>query len=488
MHNRAVSLQQFSQLHLILLGFAVLWGLAIGFIGLAADEAYYWTWSKNLQWGYYDHAPMIAWWIRLGTSIFGDTNFGVRALGPLAMMASAMALWRTVDLLTDRTKANICALVFCSIPMVWGNAVIVTPDTPAMLFWALSLWAVAERLASGNRNWWLLVGLFAGFGLLSKYSILFLGAGLFLCIVTSKDLRRDIFSWQLWLGGVIALLLFAPVVQWNASYDWISFSKQFGRIGETKNYDPRYLPELIGAVFFLFFPGTVIFAVIGIFHFWKSKSKELSVSAHLAVMTSLPFILYLIWHAQFARVQGNWPAPLCFAMVLALANILTVPNYKKFVNGLAPVGMAIMVLVFIYAGSPVGFIQGNADKTNQMRGWDEFGAKVLNVALSQNTKWIATNSYTLTASLRWALRNQPKAIPVVQLTERSRYTFEAQPEANLLKEPAIFIANSLADHSFLTDRFSKTTPIPPVKRGIDGQAEAYQLILISDPISEVLSP
>ena len=44
-------------------------------LGLAEDEAYYWCWSQHLATGYFDHPPMIAYFIALGTSIFGDTEF-----------------------------------------------------------------------------------------------------------------------------------------------------------------------------------------------------------------------------------------------------------------------------------------------------------------------------------------------------------------------------------------------------------------------------
>ena len=47
-------------------------------LDLRTDEAYYWTWSKESVLSFLDHPPMIAWFIRFGTAIFGDTNFGVR--------------------------------------------------------------------------------------------------------------------------------------------------------------------------------------------------------------------------------------------------------------------------------------------------------------------------------------------------------------------------------------------------------------------------
>ena len=59
---------------------------------LRTDEAYYWTWSKEATLSFLDHPPMIAWFIRFGTAIFGDTSFGVRFAGLLALPISHLLL------------------------------------------------------------------------------------------------------------------------------------------------------------------------------------------------------------------------------------------------------------------------------------------------------------------------------------------------------------------------------------------------------------
>ena len=63
-----------------------------GVIDLRTDEAYYWTWSKESVLSFLDHPPMIAWFIRFGTAIFGDTNLGVRFAGIVAMLVTQLLL------------------------------------------------------------------------------------------------------------------------------------------------------------------------------------------------------------------------------------------------------------------------------------------------------------------------------------------------------------------------------------------------------------
>ena len=67
-------------------------GTYASLIDLRTDEAYYWTWSKENVLSFLDHPPMIAWFIRFGTAIFGDTHVGVRFAGILAMLVTQLLL------------------------------------------------------------------------------------------------------------------------------------------------------------------------------------------------------------------------------------------------------------------------------------------------------------------------------------------------------------------------------------------------------------
>src|ERR1700731_462333 len=67
-------------------------GVYAGLTDLRTDEAYYWTWSKENPLSFLDHPPMVAWFIRFGTAIFGGTNFGVRFAGLLAIGATQLLL------------------------------------------------------------------------------------------------------------------------------------------------------------------------------------------------------------------------------------------------------------------------------------------------------------------------------------------------------------------------------------------------------------
>src|SRR5882757_6804862 len=101
-----------------------------GVIELRTDEAYYWTWSKENVLSFLDHPPMIAWFIHFGTAIFGDTNFGVRFAGLLAMLVTQLLLADIVRRVTHDFRAALLAVLMSEAAIYYGLLMAkVSPDT-----------------------------------------------------------------------------------------------------------------------------------------------------------------------------------------------------------------------------------------------------------------------------------------------------------------------------------------------------------------------
>ncbi|NQU28437.1 MAG: glycosyltransferase family 39 protein, partial [Candidatus Marinimicrobia bacterium] len=213
---------------IIIIILTVFKGLFSAPLYLLDDEAYYWVWSKNLSLSYFDHPPMIALLIRLSTILFGESAFGIRALGAIL---TSVSIWLGLDLIyriyQDR-KALWHGLVLYSLAIPFFAAgTIITPDTPMMFFITLALWAFYRAVfESENRYWWI-SGIAFGLALLSKYTaILWLGS-VFLVLVIDPRLRSHLRQPVPWLAGLLAVALFLPVLYWNAAHDWVSFKFQF---------------------------------------------------------------------------------------------------------------------------------------------------------------------------------------------------------------------------------------------------------------------
>src|SRR6201995_2160967 len=91
-----------------------------GLIDLRTDEAYYWTWSKENVLSFLDHPPMVAWFVRFGTAIFGDTNFGARFAGLVAMLAAQLLLADLVWRVTRDLRVALVAVLMMEASLYYG--------------------------------------------------------------------------------------------------------------------------------------------------------------------------------------------------------------------------------------------------------------------------------------------------------------------------------------------------------------------------------
>jgi 4-amino-4-deoxy-L-arabinose transferase-like glycosyltransferase len=204
-------------------------------------------------------------------------------------------------------------------PLLAVGGVIITPDTPSVLFWGLTVWALAELHRSQDAHWWLAVGLFSGLGLLSKYTNLFVGVGIAFWIALVPANWRWLRSWQLWAGGALACALALPVIFWNVEHDWASFDKQFGRVARGVDTTLSYLVEFAGAYLGLASPLIAILAAWGLWIVLRMAVAERDQARVILAVTIAPLVAYVLLHAVHARVQPNWVAPLYPALAICAA-------------------------------------------------------------------------------------------------------------------------------------------------------------------------
>ena len=271
--------------------------------GLADDEAYYRMWSLAPSLSYLDHPPMVAWFIASGRWLAGDTPLGIRLAAPVALLIGTVALWRTAALLYGGRIAERAVLFLLAMPLLAVGGVIITPDLPSVLFSGLVLWTLAELDHSGSANWLLASGLFAGLGLLSKYTNLFIGATILIWLLAVPNNRKWFGAPQLWIGGAIALLLAIPIVIWNSQHQWASFSKQFGRVARSSG-GGRYGFEMIGGFVALASPIIAVLAIAGLARILREAYLRRDAANVLIAGAILPMFAYFLVHTIHDRVQA----------------------------------------------------------------------------------------------------------------------------------------------------------------------------------------
>lgn len=456
--------------------------------GLTDDEAYYRLWALAPALSYYDHPPMVAWLIAAGRWTFGDNPLGIRLAATLTSLIGPFVLWRTAAILFGRQIAERATWIALAMPLLAVGGVIITPDTPSAFFWGLSGWALAELYISRNANWWLAVGVLAGLGLLSKYTNLFVGAGIALWIALLPANWRQLKCWQLWLGGALAFVLALPVLIWNFEHEWASFAKQFGRVVPHEAATSRFLLEFAGAYLGLASP---FIAGLSLWGLWITlRTAVVSRSQPHLILAALivPLLGYLLVHAVHERAQPNWAAPLYPALAICAALALSdssVGRARHLYRAALAVGFALCALLYVHAVYPIVRGPGIGDPTSQMRGWSQFAKDVERAREANGAKWIATSSYATTGQLAFQLKSGP---PVMQLTERIRYLHLPPANDAVTRSPALFVdlARSGLPATF-PQRFRSVVPLGTLSRTYRGTVMAtYVVYLLADPIGPVL--
>jgi dolichol-phosphate mannosyltransferase len=228
----------------------------LGSVELLPEEAYYWNYSRHLDIGYLDHPPMVAWLIRLGTAVFGQSQFGVRVGALGCGMIASLFTYRLTRNLFNEASALRGLLLAQTLPFFFLSGLLITPDAPLTAAWAASLYYLERALLAGRRGSWWLAGVALGFGAISKYSIGLLVPVTLAFMLWDAEARRWWRRWEPYGAALLAAAIFSPVILWNAEHGWASFAFQTSRrIAEASRFA---LHKLVASALVLITPTGVL--------------------------------------------------------------------------------------------------------------------------------------------------------------------------------------------------------------------------------------
>jgi 4-amino-4-deoxy-L-arabinose transferase-like glycosyltransferase len=451
--------------------------IAAAAIPLTEDEAYYRLWAEAPRLGYYDHPPMVAWWIWAGVRIAGDTALGVRLLPALGSLGSTLLVFDLGRRAAGARTGLLAALLYNATLTVGAGAVLAVPDVPASLFWALTLWTMV--LTAETPLFWLGAGAAAGLACLSKYSALFLAPGVVLWLALTPNGRRTLITPWPWLAAILAVAIFALNVAWNAQHHWLTFARQFGRV-EASRLAPRYLGEFLAGQFLLLNPAVAVLAGVGAVRAWRTKDR----TGLMALLTSLPFLAYLIVHSLHDRVQAHWPVPLyAAAALLAALAVEGASGWRRVLAWIAPAGLALSALLLGAAALPKSPLP-KGDPADVLRGWPDMARKVQGLAADDQAAWVGTLSYGVYGLLQ---AQRALSLPAVQLNERDRYADLPPSRADLSRPGLVVDLERRLDPAKLAACFATVGPPTPIARGAGRTADSrYLAVPVSGPRRNLL--
>ncbi|QUS42316.1 glycosyltransferase family 39 protein [Tardiphaga alba] len=421
-----------------------------GIFELRTDEAYYWTWSQENVLSFLDHPPMIAWFVRFGTAIFGDTAFGVRFAGIVAMAVMQLLLVDIVRRVTQDLRAMVVTALMTEAALYYGLLMAkVAPDVAMIPFAVAMLWSMVRVAETNDGRWWLATGLFGGLAMLAKLTALMFVPGILVFMLVPAWRLRWLTSPYPWLATLIAIIVSSPVLIWNEAHDWASFRFQFVRVTAAHDWSLRTFGEFFGLQFvqvgFVLLPLIVSACAVTAWRGWRRQDP---IALLFSSSVLVPF-LYFVWTSLSLRVGDTWPMFLWPAAIAGAAiNMVELPGegwsngtiriYWRSVQASIAVGMTFVVLSFLYCTVAPWNLFGRNDPVGTEAGYDKVAERALQDMRNTGATWIATTNYRVYAMLRWHLRDR---VPVVQVTERARFLDFSDPgSAQITGHPGLLIA------------------------------------------------
>ncbi len=397
-------------------------------IPLFPDETYYWEWSRHLAAGYFDHPPAIALLIRAGTTILGTNALGVRIgailAGAIASLAIVVTSWRLgADpiVTNDIRDANVlddpgtrAALLMLVIPAALVGFVIATPDAPLLASIALTLAALERAVASPRRSsaslgWWCAAGVTLGIAFCSKYTSVLIPAGVFIALLSRRDLRARLAEPGPYIATLIAFLVLAPNLIWNAHHDWISFAFQLHHgLGQTHGSVVGRELSLIGGQLGLISPIIAVMAAIAVA---RALSGISDARRYMFAVVATTIVIFFAISAFRRPVEPNWPIPALVAALPLLATLRFGTRARAWLIGGSVLGAVCVLIVGVQVTVGIIHISARRDPISKAYGWTDLAHTVERAeatARSCSAIWIAADRYQDASELAFNLPDKPR--------------------------------------------------------------------------------
>lgn len=256
--------------------------------------------ARHLAWGYVAYPPVTPFFGWLSLHVFGTSLPGFRFFASLAGGVAIVLTGLMARELGGGRGAQLFAA--CAVaPMVIATGTLMQYVSFDYLAWVAVAAFMARLCRTNDARWWLAVGVAIGFGMLSKYSMLFLVAGIAMGVI-SGELRGHLRNKWLWLGAALGILIFLPNLFWQWRHDFISLQflehihARDVRIGRTKDFLPDQLMLTLFAM---------PVALCGLFFYFSNYGgRQFRV---LGWMFVVPFALFVLGKGRGYYMAAGYP-------------------------------------------------------------------------------------------------------------------------------------------------------------------------------------
>lgn len=310
--------------------------LQSAFTQLSGDEALYWMYSRNMDWGFKDHPPVIGLLTGAGYFLFKN-ELGVRLM---IVVCHAITLWSIYRLCKPIAIWKF-ALIALSIPILQVYSFIATPDVPLLMFTALYLLVWRKFLDKQNLQNTLLLGMVMAALVWSKYH------GILVIVLTLLPQKKLWFNKHYWLAALFGIALYSPHIMWQALNDLPTM--KFHLVDRAGEFEWKHLFNYLGGQLMVFNPVVLGLALFAIF---KSKSTEqFSKSLHWLIVGLLALFLFSSFRG---RIEPHWTAAALVPVIIVLGEYFSHNPFKNWHR--ISLGFFAAVILLVRIGLLVDFI------------------------------------------------------------------------------------------------------------------------------------
>jgi dolichol-phosphate mannosyltransferase len=407
------------------------------------EEAYHWNFGRHLDIGYYDHPPMLPWSIALGRALLGDTPLGVRLVPLLFALGTGVLLARMARRIYGDKAALWVVFLHGLNPAAATVASWGFPDSPLLFFWMLTLTCVWRALEDNRPGWWLAAGAALGAGMLSKYTAAFLVPSVLLYLLTCPRDRRWLLTPWPYLAGVCSLIVFAPVIYWNWTHEWVSFRMQStGRFEAASGLDLRQGVQSVAEQWLCVLPLTLPLAVVAVRRLLRSPLP----ADRFLLCAFAPMAIFFILIGWTPSWHLLWSLPAYLTLTVAMAGAVAhLPGrltdlYRRCWPGQAVTAVCVLLVTLLHATCVLPGVK----PLREVYGWKEAAAfcRSVRADLPPGSFYLSAGgrAYPTTSQLAFHLGTPGEVYgPNLIGWEALQYRFWANPQELAGKDAVVIV-------------------------------------------------
>ena len=433
---------------------------------LFGDEAQYWLWSKDLNFGYFSKPPLLAWLISVYSELFGDSFFSLKLLPILLYFCTALVVYDlSKNIGLDKNNAVCCSLIFLIIPGVSFSTFIISTDVLLLLFWTLSLNELIKIKNKQDTKSFLLLGVFLGLAFLSKYAAVYFVICLLIYIIIDNSFKKFFIKNYLGflLSFVCAFVILFPNLIWNFKNGWVTFQ----HTSDNANFNNIDISFFRG-VEFLLFQALMVGPFLFLGAMINLKNINFDKSHKILLVFSMPIFVIVSIEAVIVRANANWAAPALISFYLFL--------YITLKNGFIKKINILFNFVFCFVFFLLVGLSYQSSIFNRINGINEYAKNILYNDLQGKISHLVVSDRLLYASLSYQLRDEDVTflMPYRDNSKITNHFMLSSPLKSNMNEDFILIGEP-SEINYLKNIFKISKKETPNQKFTNSKTPVYEI-------------